>query len=61
MLARRTVLLVVAMAAVLSLAARGAVARSSAAGNRTLTLVNRTRATIWPAAWPGSAIGGPPG
>jgi len=26
-------------------------------GDRTLTLVNHTRVTIWPAAWPGSASG----
>jgi hypothetical protein len=38
-------------------AAEGPAARSSTAGERTLTLVNRTRETIWPAAWPGSVSG----
>jgi hypothetical protein len=38
-------------------AARGPTARSAVAGERTLTLVNRTRETIWPAAWPGSVSG----
>ena len=38
--------------------AKGALAASRAsAGERTLTLVNRTRVTIWPAAWPGSVSG----
>jgi Thaumatin family len=74
---RRTVLLVVLLAAGLSPAlfagsdptsvgtataataagAAGPAARSVVAGGRTLTLVNRTRETIWPAAWPGSVSG----
>ena len=41
----------------LALAASGAPAPAGAAANRTLTLVNRTRETIWPAAWPGSVTG----
>jgi len=32
-------------------------ATAAAAGDRTLTLVNHTRVTIWPAAWPGSVSG----
>lgn len=36
---------------------RQPVAHASLAGNRTLTLVNRTRETIWPAAWPGAVSG----
>ena len=36
---------------------RWPVSRSALAGERTLTLVNRTRETIWPAAWPGSVSG----
>jgi Thaumatin family len=31
--------------------------RPALAGERTLTLVNRTRETIWPAAWPGAVSG----
>lgn len=34
-----------------------AVAQAAVARNRTITLVNRTRVTIWPAAWPGSVSG----
>jgi Thaumatin family len=37
-------------------AAPGTVSHA-AARERTITLVNRTRATIWPAAWPGSVSG----
>src|SRR5579871_1397528 len=39
---------------------RNAVAHAPASapgGDRILALVNRTRATIWPAAWPGSVSG----
>jgi hypothetical protein len=38
-------------------AARGAVPRPALAGERTVTLIARTRETIWPAAWPGSVSG----
>ncbi|HTU84307.1 MAG TPA: thaumatin family protein [Solirubrobacteraceae bacterium] len=38
-------------------AARHRVTRSTVGGERTITLVNRTRVTIWPAAWPGSVSG----
>ena len=38
-------------------AAQAPAAGSAPAGDRTLTLVNRTRETIWPAAWPGSVSG----
>jgi hypothetical protein len=38
-------------------AARGQLSRPALAGERTITLINRTRATIWPAAWPGSVSG----
>jgi hypothetical protein len=34
--------------------ARGPVTHPAATSHRTITLVNRTRVTIWPAAWPGS-------
>jgi Thaumatin family len=37
--------------------AREPVSRSALAGERTITLINRTRETIWPAAWPGSVSG----
>ena len=37
--------------------ARGSMSRPALAGERTITLVNRTRETIWPAAWPGSVSG----
>jgi hypothetical protein len=37
--------------------AQGPAARPASASERTLTLVNRTRETIWPAAWPGSVSG----
>ena len=40
-----------------AVAAHGAAPRSATASDRTLTLVNRTRETIWPAAWPGSVSG----
>jgi Thaumatin family len=38
-------------------AAGSYVARPAVSPDRTLTLVNRTRVTIWPAAWPGSVSG----
>ena len=37
--------------------APGQLSRPALVGERTITLVNRTRATIWPAAWPGSVSG----
>ena len=37
--------------------ASGQVSRAALAGDRTITLVNGTRETIWPAAWPGSVSG----
>lgn len=37
--------------------AAGQVSHPAVAGDRTVTLVNGTRATIWPAAWPGSVAG----
>jgi hypothetical protein len=40
-----------------ALAAPGPVSRPALTGQRTITLVNRTRDTIWPAAWPGSVSG----
>jgi hypothetical protein len=61
----RRVLSVVSLAAVLALVAlaSGCPAASAApkpaatAGEHTLTLVNRTNTTIWPAAWPGDVSG----
>jgi len=38
-------------------AARTPLSRPALAGERTITLINRTRETIWPAAWPGSVSG----
>ena len=35
----------------------GAAASGAAAGDRAITVINRTRETIWPAAWPGSVSG----
>lgn len=37
--------------------ARPRVTRLGVGGERTITLVNRTRVTIWPAAWPGAVSG----
>jgi hypothetical protein len=37
--------------------APGAATRAATSGTHTITLVNRTRETIWPAAWPGSTSG----
>jgi Thaumatin family len=44
-------------AKVTAAAARGPLSRPALASERTLTLINHTRATIWPAAWPGSLSG----
>ena len=41
----------------LAMAAGVLPARAAAAPTRTITLVNRTHETIWPAAWPGSTTG----
>ncbi len=54
---RCTVVLLVALTAVTTAAARGPMTRLAVARSRTLTLVNRTRETIWPAAWPGAVSG----
>jgi hypothetical protein len=55
MRSRRILALVVLVAAGLLLAsAAGGAARATSAGDRTVTLVNNTRVTIWPAVWPGS-------
>jgi hypothetical protein len=61
----RTVLLLVVLAAGLSprlftgdsLPTLTGTASAATVGDRTLTLVNRTRETIWPAVWPGSVSG----
>ena len=37
--------------------AHGTVSRPALVAGRTFTLINRTRVTIWPAAWPGSVSG----
>jgi hypothetical protein len=63
MRSRRILALLVLVAAGLLLAAAAAggaaraAARATTAGDRTVTLVNNTRVTIWPAAWPGSVSG----
>jgi hypothetical protein len=58
MRSRRILALLVLVAAGLLLAsAAGGAARATTAGDRTVTLVNNTRVTIWPAAWPGSVSG----
>jgi Thaumatin family len=52
---RRLLAALIVMAALLAPA--GAFAAAGAGHDRTVTLVNRTDQTIWPAAWPGSVSG----